>query len=184
MLRQQALYARQQLSDTQVKQYSQQIVTTLIAQPVVQQASIIAGYLPCNNEVDLSTLFQWCWRQEKTLLLPQCDTPQPGLLAWLCYMQNTPLIKNCYGILEPDPQLTQSYPIECIDVVLTPLVAFDTQRHRIGMGGGYYDRTFTDEATRPTMLGCAFGCQQTDTIAANPWDIDLDAVISEQKVYT
>jgi len=184
ILRQQGLHARKQLSDEQVYQYSQQIIAKLMTQHVVQHASIIAGYLPYHNEVNLTALFQWCWQQHKTLLLPQCDTPQPGLLTWLCYTSNTPLISNRYDLLEPDPQYTTSHPIEHIDLVLAPLVAFDTKLHRIGMGGGYYDRTFANQTIRPTMIGCAFNCQQVHTININPWDINLDTIITEKKVYT
>ena len=182
--RQQALLARQQLSDTQIKHYSQHIVTQLIALPAISQASVIASYLACHNEVDLSLLAQWCWEQEKTLLLPQCDVPQPGYLSWLRYTSNTPLSKNHYGILEPAPHHSELFSIAQIDVVLTPLVAFDTCRHRIGMGKGYYDRTFSNSADRPIMIGCAFSCQQVDSIHTNSWDVPLTAVITEQKVYT
>ena len=182
-LRQQALLTRRQLSNQQVKQHSQQIVAQLIRQPELMQANVIAGYLPCNNEVDLTDLFTWGWQHNKTLLLPQCDTPEVGLLTWRHYAPDTPLIPNRYGIAEPDANHAKPCPTKHIDVVLTPLVAFDCQLHRIGMGGGYYDRTFASLNKRPTMLGCAFACQQVDSIPTNPWDIPLTAVITEQKVY-
>lgn len=184
MLRRQALLTRRQLSNQQVKQYSQQITAKLIRHPQIMQANVIAGYLPCNNEVDLTDLFAWAWQHDKTLLLPQCDAPEAGLLTWRHYTSDTPLVPNRYGIAEPNADHAKPHPVEHIDVVLTPLVAFDCQLHRIGMGGGYYDRTFANLTKRPMMLGCAFACQQVDSIAANPWDIPLTAVITEQKVYT
>jgi 5-formyltetrahydrofolate cyclo-ligase len=92
------------------------------------------------------------------------------------------LVHNEWGLLEP----VSGDVIEPkeLDVVLTPLVAFDAERHRIGMGGGYYDRTFAflherRRRFRPKLVGLAFDCQRTEKIAVNPWDITLYRVITE-----
>jgi 5-formyltetrahydrofolate cyclo-ligase len=71
-----------------------------------------------------------------------------------------------------------------LDLVLTPLVAFDKNCQRIGMGGGYYDRTFSflrarQQLLKPKLVGLAFACQQVPEIPANPWDIRLYSVITE-----
>jgi 5-formyltetrahydrofolate cyclo-ligase len=68
--------------------------------------------------------------------------------------------------------------------VLTPLVAFDEQHNRIGMGGGYYDRSFAflknrKQLIQPKLIGLAFDCQRVEKITANPWDIRLYSVITE-----
>jgi len=94
----------------------------------------------------------------------------------------TLLRRNVYGLFEPcDGQIIDA---NALDVVITPLVAFDHQNNRIGMGGGYFDRTFAFLKDRqsyfhPKLIGIAFACQKTAQIAPNPWDIRLFSVISE-----
>ena len=78
----------------------------------------------------------------------------------------------------------ETIDVDELDVVVTPLVAFDNQRNRIGMGGGYFDRTFTylrnrQYWLRPKLIGVAFECQRVATIAPNPWDIPIFRVFTE-----
>lgn len=92
------------------------------------------------------------------------------------------LRRNNYGLFEPcDGPLINA---NGLDVVITPLVAFDHLNNRIGMGGGYFDRTFAFLKDRqsyfhPKLIGVAFACQKTEKIAPNPWDIGLFSIISE-----
>jgi 5-formyltetrahydrofolate cyclo-ligase len=95
---------------------------------------------------------------------------------------NTDIQVNQYGLAEPvggeiiAPRL--------LDVVVTPVVAFDNAGHRVGMGGGYFDRTFSFLKGRkhlfhPKLIGIAFACQKVDKITPNRWDIPLFATVSE-----
>ncbi len=75
-------------------------------------------------------------------------------------------------------------PVESIDVVLVPLVAFDALGHRLGMGGGFYDRTFARRKRKlPLLVGIAHDFQQVERLAVAPWDIDLDMVVSDRRIY-
>lgn len=92
------------------------------------------------------------------------------------------LERNIFGIYEPE--CGNRIDSRCLDVVITPVVAFDSSRHRIGMGGGYFDRTFSYLKFRkhffhPKLVGVAFACQKVKKIPANPWDIRLSAVVTE-----
>lgn len=94
------------------------------------------------------------------------------------------LQRNKFGILEPDAE--EFIDAGMLDVVITPLVAFDSAKHRVGMGGGYFDRTFAflrhrKRYFRPKLIGIAFACQETREIPANPWDIRLFDVITDRK---
>src|SRR3546814_13859404 len=74
---------------------------------------------------------------------------------------------------------------EDMALVVAPLVAFDAQCHRLGMGAGWYDRSFAfrrDRAAPPWLVGAAFATQQVDSIAAQSWDVRMDAVSTEQQI--
>ena len=103
-------------------------------------------------------------------------------MRFLRVRRQTPLQRNHYGILEPVTGDEAS--ANELDVVVTPLVAFDENGHRIGMGGGYYDRFFAALRTRkrwlrPKLIGFAFDCQKVARISPNPWDIRLSRVFTE-----
>jgi 5-formyltetrahydrofolate cyclo-ligase len=97
-------------------------------------------------------------------------------------LPETELAKNNLGLWEP----VSGTLIDAsrLDVVVTPLVAFDRQRNRIGMGGGYFDRTFAflgdrQHWLRPKLIGVAFECQRVNNIAPNPWDVPVFRVYTE-----
>ncbi len=93
--------------------------------------------------------------------------------------------KNKYGILEPI--FTQILDAKQLDIIFMPLVGFDKNKNRIGMGGGFYDRTlaFKQQKTfkKPKLYGLAFDCQQAKQLQAQKWDIALDAVITPTNIY-
>jgi 5-formyltetrahydrofolate cyclo-ligase len=92
------------------------------------------------------------------------------------------LSPNRFGLLEP--QEGEFVDPHRLDIVITPLVAFDSSGNRIGMGGGYFDRTFSFLKTRklwmrPKLIGVAFACQKVKKISPNPWDIGLFRIVTE-----
>ncbi len=92
--------------------------------------------------------------------------------------------KNIYGIKEPSACNPEIKP-EDIDIALVPLVAFDSQGNRLGMGGGFYDRTFaykrTSPRSRPRLIGLAHSNQEALSIDSESWDIPLEAIMTEEK---
>ena len=103
-----------------------------------------------------------------------------GNMSFRAYDATTPLAANAYGIEEP---VAGGRPLSTLslDVVLTPLVAFDGNGNRLGMGGGYYDRHFGAAPTslRPLLIGVAHQLQCAPSLPAAPWDVPLDAVLTE-----
>jgi len=103
-------------------------------------------------------------------------------LEFVEFLSDTKTSPNEFSLQEP----VDGVKIDSrnLDVVFTPLVAFDSQKNRIGMGGGYYDRTFSflqeDRlALKPKLIGLSFDCQRVENIVASPWDIPLFDVITE-----
>jgi 5-formyltetrahydrofolate cyclo-ligase len=142
-----------------------------------------ACYVAVENEFDCAPIMKAVWEAKKNCYLPILS--KTSTLAFGVYESDTILKLNRYHILEPD---TSSYfPLEQLDVVLMPLVGFDLQGHRLGMGGGYYDRTFQfllDKTIRkPFMLGLAYEFQKIEHIPTDPWDVAMDSVLTEEKLY-
>ena len=130
----------------------------------------VAVYLARDGEVDLAPLIEACWRREIAVAVP---TLRGRALSFAVLHDDARLVANRFGILEPEsPALVEP------TIVLAPVVAFDARGRRLGMGGGYYDRYF---ATAPDALrvGVAHECQRAEALPAEPWDVPLAAVVTE-----
>ena len=185
----QTLRARREAQSIEQCQHdSTQICETLIRNPVWQRAKRIACYFAHGKEVDLTDLMLAAWQRNKQTFLPVLAQFPKGHLWWIPYAMDTPLYTNRYGIPEPQhPKRLRRTKLRSLDVILMPLVAFDARGHRIGMGGGFYDRSLArlqhDHSWhRPLRIGVAFSWQQVPAIPAQAWDIPLDAVVTEQSM--
>jgi 5-formyltetrahydrofolate cyclo-ligase len=112
----------------------------------------------------------------------------PGRLWFVRYWRDDPMRRNRFGIPEPARRGRQLCPARTLNLVLLPLVGFDAGCNRIGMGKGYYDRSFAflrarQHWQRPLLIGLAHECQRIETIAPRPWDVPLDAVVTERRIY-
>lgn len=140
----------------------------------------LACYLPVRDEVDTSIIVLRGWRAKKRIFAPVTDSQ--GSMIFRELQPDTPLEKNRFGLWEPTSG--EIISPRAIDVVITPLVSFDDQRHRIGMGGGYFDRCFAflkyrRQWLRPKLIGVAFDCQKVEKIVPSPWDIRLYRIFTE-----
>ncbi|MEX0976189.1 MAG: 5-formyltetrahydrofolate cyclo-ligase [Woeseia sp.] len=174
---------RAALSDEQRSVASSRIADAVVRTPYFLRSICIACYLSLADEVDTWAIIERAWRRKKKIFAPV--TGPDRLLTFRQVTPNTGLIVNEFGILEPEPGTEIS--ARQLDLVLTPLVAYDDDRRRIGMGGGYYDRTFAFLRNRrlllkPKLVGLAFNCQRIEKIAENPWDIPLYRVVTEGRV--
>jgi 5-formyltetrahydrofolate cyclo-ligase len=101
-------------------------------------------------------------------------------LIFRAWTTDTVLVRGLYGILEPSSDAEEVEP----DIVLVPLAAFDQRGHRLGYGGGYYDRTLQGlrRSKRITAAGLAFSVQQMDRVPEDAHDEPLDLVLTERDV--
>ena len=141
----------------------------------------IAIYLPNDGEIDTKYIYNFLKNKDFSIYLPILDDKS---LKFAEVGKN--FIKNQYGIDEP--AFTQVLNAEQMDFIFMPLVGFDTDKNRIGMGGGYYDRTLAfkkeQEANKkPMLIGLAFDCQQADQLESQDWDVPLDAVVTPTTIY-
>ena len=132
---------RKTLTTSFQKKTAEALLLILQNDIVVKEAKHIALYLANNGELDLKPFIRWCWQQNKHLYLPVVHPFSKGNLLFLRYNPKSTMVINRYKIEEPKLDVREIKPIQQLDVMLTPLVAFDSTGARIGMGGGYYDRT-------------------------------------------
>ncbi|MDN3651863.1 5-formyltetrahydrofolate cyclo-ligase [Thalassotalea ponticola] len=191
-IRQQVRNQRRSLSAEQQEAAKLAICDRLTAHPRVQSAQHIAVYLANDGELDLSAFIAWCWQHNKQVYLPVIHPFCSGHLLFLQYRQDSPLVVNDYRILEPALNAMHVIPRNQLDVIVTPLVAFDQSNNRLGMGGGFYDRTLsswhtlyrnasTEQAKQrcqPYPIGVAHRCQQLSQLPIAHWDVPLPEIIS------
>ena len=146
----------------------------------------IACYFAQGKEFDCSHIIKAIWYAQKNCYLPVLSSDENKTLEFVRYQESDPLRFNRYNILEP--QNTIALAPQQLDLVLMPLVGFDFHGNRLGMGGGYYDRTFHfmmgKPQKKPYLLGLAYEIQQMTPLPSEPWDVPLDGVLTEKALYS
>lgn len=124
----------------------------------------------------------------KTCYLPILDTLGANKLWFAPFTRCSKLKYNRFGI--PEPQVPKRHWVraQSLNLVLTPLVAFDMQGNRLGMGGGFYDRTLAFLNRRqywfkPQVIGIGYDFQKTTGLIRQSWDVPLDGVVTPDNLY-
>lgn len=156
----------------------QSIYRQIYQHPKLLSAKKIAIFLSFDGEVNTQPIIEYLWQQNKSVYLPIIDLTNPQHLAFLPYHRHSQLTTNKFGIAEPIYDVDKILPYQSLDIVFTPLVAFDHRNYRIGMGGGFYDRLLQNyQHDNIYPIGLAFKCQQIEYIANQSWDIQLPEII-------
>ena len=139
----------------------------------------VALYLACDGEIDTSPLITLCRHLDKQVFLPVINADNS--LAFALWTAEAELQANRYGIGEP-PADAPRCPAGELDMVVLPLVGWDRDGGRLGMGGGFYDRTLA--GIRDTLLvGLAHSVQEAERIPREDWDVPLDYVVTEMALH-
>jgi len=150
--------------------------------PYLSNVKTVAGYQAMLGEIPLNPIFQHCQQHGITTLLPiMCGES----LMFAPFDATTTFITKKYGIREPDIDKSEWLSPRELELVLVPLVAFDKTCNRIGMGGGFYDRSFEfrqSSAAPPLLIGAAHALQEVDEVHAQSWDVSLDFVATDMHV--
>ena len=143
--------------------------------------------MPADGEIDPTIFLNWCIRSGKKIylpVLPERLMPNSTALLFQAFVPGeTQLVPNRFGNLEPPFSKHQCIKASYLNLVLMPLVGFDRKGNRLGMGKGYFDRTFavkTHRFRRPKLIGLAHSIQET-ALTPKPWDVPLDAVFTEKE---
>ena len=183
-IRQQIRQRRRALTPEQQTQFALQAADRMMAYPPVLLAQTVAVFLSFDGELDTRPLIDQLWRAGKRVYLPVLHPFSPGNLLFLHYHPSSELVVNRLKIREPKLDVRDVLPLSQLDVLVTPLVAFDAAGQRLGMGGGFYDRTLQNwRQHRLQPVGYAHDCQQVDALPTEQWDIPLPAVITPSKTW-
>ena len=175
---------RNSLSVVQQRDAAIALATSLSRHSKIQHATRIAVYLSNDGELATAAFIDWCWQQRKEVYLPVVHPFSQGNLLFLRYQPETKLVNNVFGILEPKLDVTKVCPLTELDIICTPLVAFDETGARLGMGGGFYDRSLAHwQQSKVYPLGLAHDCQLVENIPLESWDIPLPEIITPSKNY-
>lgn len=177
---------RQQRSglSPQIRQLLSKRITWHIRQSrLFRNARHIALYLPVRGEADPS-LLRTLGLARQQFYLPVLSPFGDKRLWFVHWDKQTRFRNNRFRIPEPYPPHVGRRHARWLDIVITPLVAFDQHGSRLGMGGGYYDRTFAfkkrdTRQQRPVLCGFAYAFQSTAHISRQAWDVPLDTAVTE-----
>ena len=167
---------------------AERLAERVLALPFAPTAGHVAGYWAMDSEI---ALHAWQLRLPATVTYCLPVLGPDGCLRFAPWRPGDALASNRFGIPEPDVAVESLLAPAAMALVLVPLVGFDARGHRLGMGGGWYDRSFAfrnrqadnPQPPPPWLVGAAFAAQQLDTLAAEPWDVALDAVCSERDTF-
>jgi 5-formyltetrahydrofolate cyclo-ligase len=176
---------RRELTETQQKQASSALLSQIKNIPDVFSYNTYAVYLASDGEIDTMPLIEELSSCGAEIYLPVVDPDLPRAMTFRRYDNDTVLVPNKYGILEPDENspLIQS---DDLDVIFAPLVAFDLKGNRLGMGGGYYDQLFKNlrqSGREVKIIGLAHDFQLVDSVPADSWDEKLETVTTPAGIY-
>ncbi len=186
-LRKQLRQRRRSLTKSQHKLAAKNLLLQLTKIETVKNARNIAMYLANDGEIDPVEVMKWCWSKRKSCYVPIVVQTKLNSLLFAEVTEHTEFANNRYNIPEPVVERENLIAADQLDLVLLPLVGFDSKGNRIGMGGGFYDTTFEfvkDQLVRkPQLIGVAHELQRVDSINAESWDIALSTVVTDGGLY-
>ncbi|WP_314104531.1 5-formyltetrahydrofolate cyclo-ligase [uncultured Stenotrophomonas sp.] len=182
-LRQQLRQRRRDIPAAQRLAAAEQLADALLALPFAPTDGHVAGYWALDGEI---ALHRWQMRlpDTATYCLPVLAGDTLRFAPW---RPGQPLTANRYGIPEPDVAIGDTLAPAQLALVVAPLVGFDAQGRRLGMGGGWYDRSFAFRQSRPAppwLVGVGFSVQQVDALPVQPWDVAVDAICTDATTIT
>ncbi|MEO6173311.1 MAG: 5-formyltetrahydrofolate cyclo-ligase [Arenimonas sp.] len=181
-LRQEFKATRLAQSASQRMHAAEAIANQLLQLPEWLSANYVAGYWASQGEVPLH-IVQMRVQPPKVWCLPIIQHDKT--LKFAPWRSGDALVSNQYGIPEPDAAPTSTLAAPDLSIVLIPLLAYTPTGNRLGMGGGFYDRSFAfrrAQSTSPLLVGVAYSNQETENLPVQDWDVKLDLLINEREV--
>ena len=184
-LRQMLRSRRRALSVEEQDRGAEGLLSNLTKRNEYQSSQRIALYLACDGEISPELVAKHAWSQGKQCYLPVLDPDDKTHLLFQAYRPDTPLLTNRFNIPEPELNLGDCIQPEELDLVLMPLTGFDESGGRLGMGGGFYDRTFAfvSNGSRPILIGLAHECQKLEKVPMADWDVPVQGVVTGAGCY-
>ena len=158
------------------------LATQLLALPCLPAQGYVAGYWANDGEIALH-VFQLKLPKGLVYCLPLLYGEELRFAPW---RPGDPLVSNRFGIPEPDLAPSSALEPGAMALVVMPLVGFDARGRRLGMGGGWYDRSFAfrrHAPAPPCLVGAGFDLQRVEALHSEDWDVHADAICTESTTY-
>jgi 5-formyltetrahydrofolate cyclo-ligase len=172
------------LDEEQLQAAAEALAPKIIELDVYARSTKLAVYFAVNGEIGLDVVIDHALAAGKQVFLPNLDRES---LRFSPYFREQKMRINTFRLPEPDVGDEQMLQPDQLDLVLAPLVVFDENRNRIGMGGGFYDRSFAmrknSQISAPVLIGVAHELQKVEHIIPEEWDVRLDMVVTDQTIY-
>ncbi len=152
----------------------------LAAQAEFRNARTVMLFLAIPGEIDTAELMRAAWRDGKTVLVPVVVWEERSMVAKAIDSLDSGLVETAQGIREPVGG--EAWPVEEIDLIVVPALAFDRQGNRLGRGGGFYDRFLALPGMRATLCGIAFAEQLLDEAPTGDHDVPVDMIVTDTDV--
>lgn len=180
--------ARRALTPSEQRRAALGLYRQLAQHPLFRRAKHISLYLPTDGEIDPRLLLRAAQRRGKATYLPVLSAWPRTKMVFQRVRPGEKLLPNRFRILEPRVNISQQRKVWALDLVLLPLVGFDDTGGRLGMGGGFYDRSLAYLARRqswrkPTLLGLAHECQKVERLVQASWDVPLAGTVTDKQWY-
>jgi len=181
--------ARRALTPSEQRKAARGLYRQLAQHPLFRRAKHISLYLPTDGEIDPRLLLRAAQRRGKATYLPVLSAWPRTKMVFQRVRPGEKLLPNRFRILEPRMNISRQRNVWALDLVLLPLVGFDDAGGRLGMGGGFYDRSLAYLARRqnwrkPTLLGLAHECQKVERLAQASWDVPLAGTVTDKHWYS
>ena len=180
--------ASRAITPSEQRQAAQGVYRQLAQHPLFRRAKHISLYLPTDGEIDPRWLLRAAQRRGKATYLPVLSAWPRTKMVFQRVRPGEKLLPNRFRILEPRVNVRRQRKVWALDLVLLPLVGFDDAGGRLGMGGGFYDRSLAYLARRqhwrkPTLLGLAHECQKVERLVQASWDVPLAGTVTDKQWY-
>lgn len=187
-LRTQLRKARRALNPSQQRLAARGLYRQLAQHPLFRRARHIALYLPNDGEIDPRLLLRAAQRRGKKTYLPVLSAWPRTKMVFQQVRHGEKFRPNRFRIQEPHINAAKQRTIWALDLIFLPLVGFDDAGGRLGMGGGFYDRSLAYQARRkawqkPVLLGLAHECQKVERLAQASWDVPLQGTVTDKRWY-
>lgn len=177
-IRKQYKKKRDAMPSALVCQLSARISKAILAWEVYQNAQTVFFYYPLGNEVSLLPVIEDALRAGKHAAFPKTAGEHMDFYEVACLQE---LKEGCFHVMEPESGKRE--PVLEPDLCFVPGIVFDWSGGRFGYGRGYYDRYFAKRHA-VKLAGCAYGCQVTERLPVNAWDVKMDFLVSENGIFS
>ncbi len=152
----------------------------LIALDEFRAARVVMLYLPIPREVDTVPIALAAWQDAKTVVVPKVGWEQRHMIAVRCRSMDEEMVEDRYGLRTPTAG--EPLPVDQIDLIVVPALAYDRQGRRLGRGGGFYDRFLSAPQVKAVSCGLAFHEQVVDQVPCDEKDYPVDILVTNREV--